>query len=513
MSGSSPAKGASIVQGVWKEEAKNTRTIIDPLNGENFLEFPDTKTDAEVLEFAKSLSSCPKSGLHNPLKNVERYIMLGDVCEKASRMLGDKKVEDFFTKLIQRVVGKSDAQSRGEVIVTRKWLTAFSGDNVRNLGRSFGLPGDHIGQETRGYRFPFGPVGVITPFNFPLEIPALQTLSALFMGNRPLVKVDEKVQIVMEQFLRLLHECGLPKNDVDLLWSSGPVMMDILKKGDSRMTLFTGSQAVAELLTIELKGKVKLEDAGFDWKIFGPDVSDIDYVAWQADHDSYAYSGQKCSAQSMMFLHENWTKTDFLKKLEARASQRNLSDMTLGPIITWSTERIQKHVDEVLKIKGAKLLFGGKALKNHSIPECYGAFEATAIFVPIEEFLKDDVFELATTELFGPFQVVTEFNDSNVDLVLEACERMENHLTAAVVSNDLGFQNKILSSTVNGTTYVGIRAKTAGALQNHWFGPSNDPRAAGIHTPEAIKLVWSGHREIVHDTAATPEGWSYPPLQ
>ena len=48
-------------------------------------------------------------------------------------------------------------------------------------------------QESRGYRWPYGHVAVISPFNFPLEIPTIQTVSALFMGNRPLVKVDEKV--------------------------------------------------------------------------------------------------------------------------------------------------------------------------------------------------------------------------------------------------------------------------------------------------------------------------------
>lgn len=49
-----------------------------------------------------------------------------------------------------------------------------------------------------------------------------------------------------------------------------------------------------------------LEDAGFDWKVLGPDVSDLDYVAWQCDQDAYACSGQKCSAQSILFMHENW---------------------------------------------------------------------------------------------------------------------------------------------------------------------------------------------------------------
>jgi 1-pyrroline-5-carboxylate dehydrogenase len=52
---------------------------------------------------------------------------------------------------------------------------------------------------------------------------------------------------------------------------------------------------------------------------------------------------------------------------------------------------------------------------------------------------------------------------------------------------------------VNGTTYTGMKARTTGAPQNHWFGPSGDPRSAGIGTPEAIINTWSSHREIIKD--------------
>ncbi len=58
--------------------------------------------------------------------------------------------------------------------------------------------------------------------------------------------------------------------------------------------------------------------------------------------------------------------------------------------------------------------------------------------------------------------MVTEYNDSQLPLVLEACERMHAHLTAAIVSNDVHFQNKVLSQTINGTTYCGLRARTTG---------------------------------------------------
>ena len=63
---------------------------------------------------------------------------------------------------------------------------------------------------------------------------------------------------------------------------------------------------------------------------------------------------------------------------------------------------------------------------------------------------------------------------------MDALERIQMNLTAAIVSNDVEFQQKILGNTVNGTTYAGMRARTTGAPQNHWFGPSGDPRSAGI---------------------------------
>ncbi|KAM1186389.1 hypothetical protein ACFX2I_015476 [Malus domestica] len=88
---------------------------------------------------------------------------------------------------------------------------------------------------------------------------------------------------------------------------------------------------------------------------------------------------------------------------------------------------------------------------------------------------------------------------------------MHAHLTAAVVSNDPLFLQDVIGNTVNGTTYAGLRARTTGAPQNHWFGPAGDPRGAGIGTPEAIKLVWSCHREIIYDVGPLPKQWQTPP--
>jgi len=497
----------NLVGGEWGTAASK-RQLPNPLTGDkSFLTVPDTQV-SEIAPFVSSLRAVPKHGLHNPFKNPDRYLLYGDVSFRMAEQLRHPEVADFFARLIQRVSPKSYPQAMAEVVVTRKFYENFSGDQVRFLARGFSNPGDHRGQTSNGLRWPFGPVALITPFNFPLEIPALQLMGALYMGNKPLLHVDQKVCIVAEQLLRLLHHCGMPRTDVDFLAGPGSTMGEVLRQAEPRSTLFTGSQKVAEKLAVQQAGKVFLEDAGFDWKVLGPDVRDVDYVAWQCDQDAYACSGQKCSAQSMLFMHTNWAKAGLYDKLAALASRRTLQDLTIGPVLTWTTDAIMKHMARLLSIPGAKVLFGGKPLTGHSIPEVYGAVEPTAVFVPLEEALKPEHFEAVTTELFGPFQVITEYTDEQLPRMLGALEKMNNHLTAAVVSNDINFVQDVLAHSVNGTTYAGIRARTTGAPQNHWFGPAGDPRGAGIGTPEAIRLVWSCHREVITDFGPAPTAGS-----
>jgi 1-pyrroline-5-carboxylate dehydrogenase len=510
MSPERPEAVRNLVGGAWEAHSPVRDDIPDPMTGKPFLEIPDTR-DHEP--FIRNLLSCAKYGRHNAFHNPQRYVMLGQVCARAAARLAGQDVEDYFTRLIQRVMPKSWAQCRGEVTVTRIFLENFAGDGVRFLARGFSNPGDHPGQESRGYRWPYGPVAVISPFNFPLEIPALQVMGALFMGNKPLVKVDSKVSVVFEQFLRMLIDCGLPATDVDLIHCSGRSMGKLLERvrNEIRMVQFTGSSEVAEHIASVVNGRVKLEDAGFDWKIIGPDFQAewLDYVAWQCEQDAYNASGQKCSAQSILFVHDNWAD-GLISQMKALAQRRTLDDLTIGPVLTWTNDRIRAHIEAVCALPGAKLAFGGQPLEGHSIPECYGAFQPTAVEVPVSALAGKD-FPLVTTELFGPFQVVVCYGDRDIPAMLEALERISHHLTAAVVSGDVAFQNRVLGATVNGTTYVGMRARTTAAPQNHWFGPCGDPRAAGIGTPEAIISTWSGHREIIMDQGPLPEDWSVPP--
>lgn len=175
---------------------------------------------------------------------------------------------------------------------------------------------------------------------------------------------------------------------------------------------------------------------------------------------------------------------NFIEKLKTLSARRKMDDLTIGPVLTWSTEKMMNHINSILQtVPNSKLSFGGKKLKfqtkqkqqqeeeedafkatsDDCVPSEYGLIEPTAIEIPIQSlFVSNDAFNLCTKELFGPFQIIVKYRDEDVDLVLKALEKMSHHLTAAVVSNETNFLNKILSRSVNGTTYAGLRARTTG---------------------------------------------------
>ena len=121
--------------------------------------------------------------------------------------------------------------------------------------------------------------------------------------------------------------------------------------------------------------QVYLEDAGFDWKILGPDVTDFDYVAWQCDQDAYAATGQKCSAQSILFQHSNWVS-------KGEGSCRNWTSFCASSNRQWPRVpdlKAQPHTcSAALKPSRQVVLYrsgeevGGNCIKaEHERPHCW----------------------------------------------------------------------------------------------------------------------------------------------
>ena len=382
VSEAAPITVYNLVGGSWVLP-RTLKLYPDPLTGAQVFRIPETEID-ELGPAIEEIISVPNYGLHNPMLNVHRYNLYGQVCAKAASLLAQNEVGDFFTRLIMKCVPKSRIQAEGEIKLLKVFFQNYSGDQVRYLARGFSVPGDHLGQETCGYRWPYGPVAIIAPFNFPLEIPSFQLLGALFMGNKVVVKPDPRGAPVLEQFVRMLIHCGMPATDVIFLNGGATAIEHLVKLDVFRCIQFTGSSQVANHLSAISKGKVRFEDSGFNWKILSPQVSDLEFVAYVCDQDAYAFSGQKCSAEKLLFVHSNWVAAGLLDKLKSLAERRTLEDLTITPILTWTSGRIQRHVEKLLEIPGAKLLFGGTPLTGHTIPVVYGAYPPTAVFLPFD---------------------------------------------------------------------------------------------------------------------------------
>lgn len=500
-----PYRAKNFIDGEWRDFKKSDKDAIipDPLIGEHMFSVSpiDDKSREDLIH---SWAKCNKSGLHNPMKHPQRYREWGEVIFKAAEKFHDPEVYDFIYRIMHKCMPKSDTQLRNEILVTRQFLDNFSGDNPRFTIKGFVVPGDGNDQQSIGYRFPYGPVAIISPFNFPLEIPVLQTVGALITGNKPLLKPDIRTGPVTEAFIRLLENCGMPRDSLLYLNANGGDTERVLRQGSDilRLIQFTGSSRIAERLLHVFKGKVKIEDSGFNWKILGPDVKQFDYVVSQCDQDSYAVSGQKCSAQRILFVHENWKNANFFEKFKERVQTRKLENFTSVPLLSVTNDMFKRHLDMLLKIPGAGLLWGGHELKNHSIPSVYGYYEPTAVYVPLEAFTEKTYLNFLLQEIFGPLLIVTEYDSSKIETVKKVMESMHFHLTSGITSNDIFFINDILRHTVNGVTYAGLKARTTGAPQNHFFGPGGDPRGSGIGTPDAIINTWTYHREVVYDFSA-----------
>ena len=436
------------------------------------------------------LGDCPNYGLHNPLKNVHRYQELGNVCFRIGALLDNKCVSDHLIKLIQLVCPKSYDQASGEVNVTKNFFKNFSQDNPQYLAHGYFQPGDRTGQHSINYRFPYGRVAIISPFNFPLEIPALQMMGALLMGNRPLVHVDYKVSVVMEHFINLMLDCGLCKDDFVFINGYGRNIEKHVLDYRPNMTLFTGSTIISDHLSKLLNGKIKVEDGGFNWKIIDKNIDEkyFDMIATTCDKDAYSFSGQKCSAQRLLFIHKN-NYQPLVDIITEKALKRNVADKSIVPLLSVSK---QQFIERFIKLSQLSTLLFGREIDNSTC-----MWSPTCFSMSCYSFIEN--YDIVCQELFGPLQVIVQYDDDDIDNIIDTINKIDNKLTCAIVSDNIQFQHKFLENTVNGTTYVGLRARTTGAPQNRWFGPGCDPRGGSLGTPEAIRQVWSYSRSITTD--------------
>jgi len=322
-------------------------------------------------------------------------------------------------------------------------------------------------------RMPVGVVGAITPWNFPIAIPAWKLCPALVCGNCVVLKPAEDTPLLAQRFVDLLHEAGLPEGVLQIIHGFGEEAGDALvRHPDVPVITFTGSRETGILVTknaaeelkhvhLELGGKnaiIVMDDADLDLAVDG--------IVWSA----FGTAGQRCTAASRVIVHRG-AYDALQRKLVDRAEKMKIGapwedDTDIGPVINESAvEKIHLYT-QIGRDEGAKLLTGGERLEGH------GFYYRPTVFADVEPQMR-----IAQEEIFGPTTALIPV-DSFEEAVV-AANSVRYGLSSSIFTRDVNKAFKAMRDLQTGITY--INAGTTGAEVHLPFG--------------GMKQTGNGHRE------------------
>jgi aldehyde dehydrogenase (NAD+) len=416
-----------------------------------------------------------------PAWAAESSVNRGEILMKAGALMRGR-VEDFAA-LAAREVGKPVGEARGEALYAAKVLEFYAAEGTRLSGEN--LPSGRPGVVAWTTRKPLGVVGLITPWNFPMSIPAWKLGPALITGNtavwKPCLQSPQCSQMIAE----LLVEAGLPAGVLNLVHGDGPdVGQAMVDHPEVNGISFTGSRAVGEHVyraTSARLARVQCELGGKN-PLVVMESANLDAAVTTAVEGAFRNAGQKCTATSRIIV-DRAVKPRFTDALVERVKGLKLGDARdadtfLGPVVDQKQyDKIRGYIERGLK-EGGKLLCGGLDQANRA-----GYFIAPTLF--------DDVtpkMTIAKEEIFGP--VVALFTVSGLDEAIALANDTEYGLSASICTNDLAQAHAFTARVVSGVTSVNL--PTAGVELHAPFGGT---KASGFGVKEQGRPVLDFYTE------------------
>lgn len=396
-----------------------------------------------------------------------------------------KKNKEKLAKLVTREMGKVIAEARGDVQEAIDMAEYMAGEGRRLFGHT--TPSELKDKFCMTIRRPVGVYGLITPWNFPLAIPAWKLFPALICGNTVVFKPSSDTPLCATKMVEILEMAGLPKGVVNLVTGpGGSVGMSIVKHEKIRGVSFTGSKETGETITKEagLK-KVGLEMGGKNGIIVMDDanlVLALEGVIW----GGFGTTGQRCTAASRVIVHEK-VKDKFEAMLVQRINKLRLGDglktgTDVGPLVNKKAQEKSMNYTEVGVRDGAKILTGGR------IPKMKGYFFEPTLFTNCTMDMR-----IAQEEIFGP--IVSLIPVKDFDQAIDVMNSVEYGLSSAIYTEDIRKAFLAIQHIEAGITYV--NSSTIGAEVHLPFGgvkhTGNGTREAGweaVHEFSETKTVY-----------------------
>ncbi|MCW1408188.1 aldehyde dehydrogenase family protein [Rhizobium sp. 1AS11] len=393
--------------------------------------------------------------------------------------------KDELGALLAREEGKTLPEATGEVIRASQIFEFFAGEALRLAGEIIPSVRPNIGVEIT--REALGVIGIITPWNFPIAIPAWKIAPALCYGNTIVFKPAELVPACSWAIVDILNRAGLPKGVLNLVMGKGSVVgQAMLESPDVHGITFTGSTGTGRRVaaaSIEHNRKFQLEMGGKNPMVVLDDA-DLNVAVEAAANSGFFSTGQRCTASSRLIvtegIHDKFVAalTDKLKTLVVDNALK--AGTHIGPVVDERQLKTDTDYIEIGKSEGAKLAFGGEVISR----DTPGFYLQPTLFTEATNQMR-----ISREEIFGP--VVSVIRAKDYDEALAIANDTPLGLSAGIATTSLKHATHFKRNSEAGMVMVNL--PTAGVDFHVPFGgrkgSSYGPREQGKYAAEFYTTV------------------------
>ncbi|MGH6961692.1 MAG: aldehyde dehydrogenase family protein, partial [Dongiaceae bacterium] len=329
--------------------------------------------------------------------------------------------------------GKTLVEAAGEVQRAADIFRFFGGLSYTLGGAT--IPHDLPGNLLFTRREPLGVVGLVTPWNFPVAIPAWKLAPALVCGNAVVLKPASQAPGLALELAKALAEAGLPKGALNVVTGEGRAVGGELATNPSVAALsFTGSYAVGHLIYQQLAqrmARAQLEMGGKNPTLVLADA-DLDLAARLVATAGFGLTGQACTATSRVIVEKPVVEAftaKLIEKAKAIVVGNGLKQgVTMGPAVSQQQLEGNLNYIQIAQKEGATLLHGGARLAEGDL--AHGCFMQPAVLGNVKPTAR-----IACEEVFGP--VVGIISVEDFDEALAVANGVDVGLSASLVTRDL----------------------------------------------------------------------------
>lgn len=413
-----PHEPMNLIDGQWLEGQGTGHRSVSPADPDQVVAIL-TQCSQEDVTAAMAAASRAQAEWES-IGIIRRGVILREVADLMSAR------REELGALMTLEQGKTLPEALGEIDGSAETIRYHASSSRNPIGKTYpsSVPDEHI----EVVREALGVVGVITPWNFPTQIPAWKIAPALLWGNTVVWKPASDIPAISHAFAKVFHDAGVPSGVLNLVLASGRVASAMVESPLINALSFTGSVPVGQMIAKSASSrgvKVQLELGGHNAAIVMSDVDPV-FAAKQLTVGAMSGTGQKCTATRRIItvgkIHESFIAALKTEIESLVVGPGGLSGVTTGPVISANAKaEIESAVAEAISE-------GGKIIAQAKIPEGPGFYVApTALEGSME-------IRTCKEEVFGP--ITTVMNTDSLDKAIEIANATEFGLTASIFSAD-----------------------------------------------------------------------------